>query len=428
MHDISRRAVILGAAALTVGCAVQSPQRLVAPIAERKPAPDAGALDQVLRQAVDQGKAAGLVAMAAMDGSTFYEGAFGRRSLDARADMTPDSVFWIASMTKPITCAAAMQMVDQGRLRLDEPIGEVLPELASPRVLTGFDQSGQPRYRPASRPITLRHLLTHTAGFCYTIWNAELARWEKATNHPSGMSGLKRSLEQPLMFDPGDRWEYGINIDWAGLAVERVSGQRLGAYFQDHILGPLGMDSTSFRLSPAQRARLVKVHARQPDGSLQPIDFEIKQDPEVEAGGGGLYSTAGDYMRFCQMILNGGRAADGRQVLRPESVEAMGRNQMGELNVTMLPTNDPALSADAEFFPGMVKKWSTAFMLNTEQAPTGRSAGSMAWAGLANTFFWIDPVRKVAGVILMQTLPFVEPQALDTFTRFETGTYRALAR
>ena len=217
-----------------------------------------------------------------------------------------------------------------------------------------------------------------------------------------------------------------INIDWAGQAVERVSGQTLGTYFDEHIFSPLGMTSTSFRLTPAQRTRLVKVHARQPDGSLKPIDFEIKQGPEFEAGGGGLYSTAGDYLKFCRMFLNDGRSAAGRQVLRPETVTTMSRNQMGDLNVKLLPTHAPALSADAEFFPGMVKKWSTAFMLNTEQAPTGRSPGSLAWAGLANTYFWIDPARKVTGIILMQMLPFVDRQAIDTFTRFETETYRTV--
>jgi methyl acetate hydrolase len=163
-----------------------------------------------------------------------------------------------------------------------------------------------------------------------------------------------------------------------------------------------------------------------PDRSLKPIDFEIKQDPEFEAGGGGLYSTAGDYLKFCQMFLHNGQAADGRQVLRPETVATMASNQMGNLNVRPLPTHAPALSTDADFFPGMVKKWSTAFMLNTQQAPTGRSPNSLAWAGLANTFFWIDPTRKVTGIILMQILPFVEPQAIDTFTRFETETYRAV--
>ena len=434
MQEISRRAVLLGAAALTAGCAAEGPSFMAnqAPLPSAGTAPagaagiDTAGIDRVLRQAVGPDRVAGLVALAATDEGTFYEAAYGKRAVDREVDMTLDSVFWIASMTKPITSTAAMQMVEQGRLDLDAPIGTVLPELASPRVLTGFSPSGRPQYRPARRPITLRHLLTHTAGFCYPIWNADLDRFMRETGHPPTATGLKQSLYLPLMFDPGDRWEYGINIDWAGLAVERVSGLRLGDYFREHIFSPLGMTNTGFRLTSAQRERLVGVHARQPDGSLRPIDFEIKQDPEFEAGGGGLYSTAGDYMKFCRMLLQGGRSADGRQVLRPETVAAMGRNQMGDLNVAMLRTRDPALSADAEFFPGMVKKWSTAFMLNTERAPTGRSPGSLAWAGLANTFFWIDPARRVTGVILMQMLPFVEPQAIGAFTQFETETYRAL--
>jgi methyl acetate hydrolase len=426
MQEISRRSVILGVAALTAGCAAQNASLMTAPGSASQASGDTTAIDQVLRQAVGPNKVAGLVAAAATDGGTFYEGAFGKRSLDGDADMTPDSVFWIASMTKPITCTAAMQMVEQGKLKLDDPIGEVLPELKSPRVLTGFDRSGRPRYRPAQRPITLRHLLTHTAGFCYPTWNGDLAQYMKVTGHPSTATGLKQSLNLPLLFDPGQRWEYGINIDWAGQAVERVSGRKLGAYFEEHIFSPLGMDSTSFKLTPGQRERLVKVHARQPDGSLKPIDFEIKQDPEFEAGGGGLYSTAGDYMKFCQMFLHDGRSANGQPVLRPETVATMGRNHIGDLKVNLLPTFDPARSADAEFFPGMVKKWSTAFMLNTEEAPTGRSPYSLAWAGLGNTFFWIDPTRKVTGVILMQMLPFVDPQAIGTFTRFETETYRSI--
>lgn len=427
---------MLGAAALTAGCAAEGPsflsnQASIAPADAGSTGIDSvgidtAGIDRVLRQAVGPDRVAGLVAMAANDEGTFYEAAYGKRALDREVDMTADSVFWIASMTKPVTCTAAMQMVEQGRLDLDAPIGSVLPELASPRVLTGFSAAGRPQYRPARRPITLRHLLTHTAGFCYPTWNADLDRFMRETGHPPTSTGLKQSLYLPLMFDPGERWEYGINIDWAGQAVERVSGLRLGDYFQENIFSPLGMTSTGFKLTPSQRARLVKVHTRQPDGSLRPIDFEIKQDPEFEAGGGGLYSTAGDYMKFCRMFLHDGKSADGRQVLRPETVAAMGRNQMGDLNVTMLRTQDPARSVDAEFFPGMVKKWSTAFMLNTERAPTGRSPGSLAWAGLANTFFWIDPARRVTGVILMQMLPFVEPQAIGTFTQFETETYRAL--
>ena len=418
MIEISRRSVMLSAAAIATGVASQT---------SAQGGSDKTTIDRLLQQAVDTKQIPGVVAMAATDNAPLYQGAFGKRSLAAGgAGMTMDSVFWIASMTKAITSTAAMQQVERGKLRLEQPISDVLPELASPQVLEGFDASGAPRLRPAKRPITLRHLLTHTAGFTYDIWDANTTRYEKITGLPGIITCKNDALRTPLAFDPGERWEYGINIDWAGKAVERVSGQKLGAYFQEHLFDPLGMGDTGFKLTTSQRARLVAMHARQPDGSLKPIEFEIPQDPEFEMGGGGLYSTAADYMRFCQLFLHAGKAEGGAQVLSPETVALMGQNQMGDTNVINLKTADPASSLDAEFFPGMAKKWSTAFMLNTADAPTGRSAGSMAWAGLGNTFFWIDPKRRVAGVILMQMLPFVDAAALQTFTAFETMSYKAL--
>ena len=383
-------------------------------------------IDAVLRGAVERGDVPGVAAVAGNRAGTLYEGAFGRRGLDRSEPMAHDTVAWIASMTKAVTSAAAMQMVEQGKLSLDEPIGAVLPDLASPQVLEGFDAAGAPKLRPARRSITLRHLLTHTAGFTYDIWDANTARYETLAGIPSVITCRDAALRKPLASDPGERWAYGINIDWAGKAVERVSGQRLGAYMEEHLFRPLGMGSTGFKLTPSQRARLVRMHARLPDGSLKPIDFEIPQEPEFEMGGGGLYSTAPDYMRFCQMILHGGRAEGGAQVLRPETVATMSRNAMGGLAVTVLTSVNPTSSLDAEFFPGLPKTWSTAFMINEADAPTGRSAGSLAWAGLGNTYFWIDPKRRVAGVILMQHLPFADGPALQAFAGFETAIYQGL--
>ena len=423
MVEVSRRDIMLGTTAAGVAGATSQAVAQGAAQGGAATAP----IDRLLRQAVEAKQVAGVVALAATDQGPVYQGAFGKRSLvPGAADMTMDSVFWIASMTKAITSTAAMQLVEQGKLGLDQPIGTVLPELASAQVLEGFDAAGAPQLRSARRPITLRHLLTHTAGFTYDIWDANTARYEKLTGIPSIITCKDAALRKPLAFDPGDRWDYGINIDWAGKAVERVSGQKLGTYFQQHLFAPLGMASTSFRLSPSQRARLVGMHARQPDGALNPIEFELPQDPEFEMGGGGLYSTAADYMKFCQVFLHAGRAEGGAQVLRPETVALMSQNQMGDLKVTNLKTIDPASSLDAEFFPGMAKTWSTAFMINTAEAPTGRSAGSLAWAGLGNTYFWIDPRRRVAGVILMQLLPFADGPALQAFAGFETATYKAL--
>jgi methyl acetate hydrolase len=388
--------------------------------------PQRSVIDKVLRAATDRGDVPGVVAMAATRDGTCYEGAFGRRALPDGAAMTAGSVFWIASMTKAITSTAAMQLVEQGKLALDRPIADVLPELAAPQVLEGFDAAGEPKLRAAARPITLRHLITHTAGFCYDIWNPQVARYVERKEIPSIFTCQNAALMLPLAFDPGQRWEYGINIDWIGKAVERVSGRRLGDYFAEHLFGPIGMKDTGFKLTPERRARLVGMHSRGEDGVLAPMEFEMPQKPEFEMGGGGLYGTAADYLAFARVFLTEGRAEDGRQVLRSETVRLMAENAMGELNVRALPAAPP-YSNEAEFFPGMVKKWGLGFMISTEAVPGGRSARSLAWAGLGNTYFWIDPAKGVAGVILMQLIPFADVKALAVFAGFEAAVYAALS-
>jgi CubicO group peptidase (beta-lactamase class C family) len=388
--------------------------------------PQFSGVDEVLRAAIDRGDVPGVVAMAATRESVVYQAAFGRRALPDGPPMTADTVFWIASMTKAITSTAAMQLVEQGKLALDRPIAEVLPELAAPQVLEGFDPAGAPRLRPAKRPITLRHLITHTSGFVYDIWNPDIGRYMEQRGIPGIISCQNAALNLPLIFDPGEKWDYGIGIDWAGKAVERASGQGLGVYLAEHLFGPVGMNNTRFKLTPDRRARLAGMHARGHDGTLAPIPFEIPQEPEFEMGGGGLYSTAADYLAFQQLFLNEGRA-NGRQVLRPETVALMARNAIGDLDVRLLKTAAPASSNDAEFFPGMVKKWTLGFMISTAAVPGGRCADALCWAGLGNTYFWIDPTRGVAGVILMQLLPFADAKALALLDDFEKAIYAGMA-
>jgi CubicO group peptidase (beta-lactamase class C family) len=383
-------------------------------------------VDKVLGSAIDRGNVPGVVAMAAARDGVVYQAAFGRRALADEAAMSTDTVFWIASMTKAITSAAVMQLVEQGKLALDHQIADVLPELAAPQVLEGFESSGQPRLRPAKRPITLRHLLTHTAGLVYEIWNADMGRYMETKAIPGIISCQNAALSLPLVFDPGEKWDYGINIDWVGKVVERVSGQMLGEYLAEHLFGPIGMTDTAFKLTQERRARLAGMHARGPDGTLAPIEFEVPQEPEFQMGGGGLYGTASDYLAFEHVFLNEGRA-NGRSVLKPETARLMAANAIGDLNVQPLKTVAPNLSNDAEFFPGMVKKWGLGFMISTEPVPGGRSAGSLAWAGLGNTYFWIDLDRGITGVILMQLLPFADPKALALFDQFEKAIYASLA-
>jgi methyl acetate hydrolase len=382
-------------------------------------------IDQVLRQKSDAKEIPGVVAMAANSNEVIYQGVYGKRDLSKDDAMTDDSVFWIASMTKAITAAGAMQLVEQGKLSLEAPIGKVLPDLAAPQVLEGFDAKGEPKLRPAKNPITLRHLMTHTAGFCYNLWNGDMVQYLEKTGLPAITTCKNDALKTPIMSDPGTRWEYGTNIDFVGKAVEAVSGKPLDAYLRDHLFTPLGMTDTGFKIGESQRKRLVGMHARGPDGSLAPIPFELEQDPEFHMGGGGLYGTAGDYIKFTQMILNKGRG-NGNQVLKPETVTMMGQNHIGDLNMTKIISALPELTNDVDLYPDMVKKWGLSFLINTAKTPEGRSPGSLAWAGLANTYFWIDPSRDVSGVILMQLLPFADKKCLEAFAGFESGVYTGL--
>ncbi len=382
--------------------------------------------DAVLHGAVANGDVPGVVAGATDRDGTIYEGGFGERAIGSGVAMTTDTVGWIASMTKALTGTAAMQLVEQGRLELDRPAADWVPELSQVQVLEGFADDGEPLTRPPRRPITLRHLLTHTAGFGYEFWSEEIIRYQKATGVPSIITRQPAALNTPLLFDPGERWEYGINIDWAGRMVEAVSGRRLGAYMQENIFEPLGMRDTAFKLRTDMRARLASVHQRGKDDVLAPLAPDIPEEPEFDRGGGGLYGTVGDYLQFVRLILNRGEA-DGQQVLRPETVDMMARNQMGECQVRALKTAMPSWSNDAEFFPGMPKTWGLTFMINTEPAPTGRTAGSLAWAGLANSYYWIDPKMGIGGVYLTQILPFADKKSLPLFFEFEKAVYRQLS-
>ena len=380
------------------------------------------AISDLLKQATDAGEVPGVVVAAATADGPIYQGGFGVRDTASGAPMTADTVVWIASMTKAVTGACAMQLVEQGKLSLDGPIAAVLPELGKVQVLDGFAADGSPRLRPATRPITLRHLLTHSSGFVYDIWNADMGRYLEQTGTPSIVSCANASLSIPLLFEPGERWDYGIGIDWAGKAVEAVSGLRLGQYMQQNLLQPLGMTDTGFKIGTAQRQRLAKVHNRTPDGFV-PADMELPQEPKFEMGGGGLYSTAGDYLRFTRMILNGG-TLDGVRVLARETVAAMSANAMGDLVCRPLKTAAPPASNDVDFIDGM--QWGLSFLINPQPMPTGRSAGSLAWACLANSYYWIDPIRQVTGVYATQVLPFFDEKAVRLFQDFETAIYRAV--
>ena len=379
--------------------------------------------DRVLAEVTASGRLPGVVMLVTDGEGTVYEGAAGVRSLATGVPMTTDSVFWIASMTKAITATAAMQLVEQGRLELDAPVGSVLPELADPDVLEGFAADGTPRLRKAKGPVTLRQLLTHTSGLSYDMWNADILRYMQAHGIPHIGSCERKALTTPLVFDPGTGWEYGIGIDHVGQAVERISGQDLESYLRAHVTGPLGMTDTMFRLGESQKERLAGMHTRAANGSYTAVRFVMQQEPEFQMGGGGLYSTAADYARFLRMLLNRGQLGDA-VVLRPETVELMLENQLGDIAIPPMKQAMPHLTNDVDLFAGMPKGWGLSFCLNGIDLPSGRRAGAAAWAGLANSYFWFDPASDLAGLILTQILPFADPDVLATFEAVETLAYR----
>ncbi|HVJ51107.1 MAG TPA: serine hydrolase domain-containing protein [Aliidongia sp.] len=384
-------------------------------------------IDAVLRKAVEAGDVAGVVAVGATAEGVVYEGTFGKADAHAGSPMLSDTVFWIASMTKALTATACMQLVEHGRLHPDQQASEILPELAQPKVLEGFDAQGQPMLRPAKRPITVRHLLTHTSGYTYSIWSDTLTRYQKLTGLPDIGTCQNGAFQAPLEFDPGERWNYGISIDWVGKLVEALTDQSLEIYFRENIFGPLGMKDSGFLIGSAQKRRVATLHNRQSDGSLVPAPFEMPQRPEFFMGGGGTFSTPRDYLAFLRMLLNGG-SLNGVKVLRPETVAMMMSNQIGDLDVREMRTAQPAFSNSFDQFPGTPHKWGFSFDINQQPGPHGRAAGSVSWAGLLNTYFWVDPVKKVTGAIFTQTLPFFDARTVALYGAFESGLYSGLDR
>jgi methyl acetate hydrolase len=415
---ITRRDALLRTAALASASMIPAAPSTAIAASLHKPA-RVEIIDRALQARVGARELPGVVAMAANEQSVVYEGAFGFRDMAAASRMSTDTVFRVASMVKLLTSVAALQLVERGKLELDEPAGNMDPTLASAQVLTGFDANGVPQLRPVQKPITLRNLLTHTSGFSYPLWDSTVLRYLRvAGNDPS----LPR---MPLMFEPGSRWAYGGSLDRVGRMVEIAGGQSLDRYFSDHITGPLGMNDTVFALSAKQRARQANLHVRDANGKLVPKPLEKPDVPKVLSGGGGIYSTAPDYLTLLQALLNGGCLRE-TGILRPETVALMSENQIGNLEAGILKTTNPALSNDVDFFPGVRLRWGLGHMINIDPVPDGRKADSLTWAGLFNTYYWIDPTTRIAGVIMMQILPFADRQALTAYRQFERGICHAL--
>jgi methyl acetate hydrolase len=367
----------------------------------------------------------GVVAMITDQNANLYEGVAGERIIGSGDPMTADTVFAIFSTTKPITGTAVLQCVEDGKLDLDAPAKTYVPEIGTLQVLEGLDRDGGLILRPPKREITTRTLLLHTAGFGYDIFNEIYNVLVERQGYPSVITASKASLMTPLLFDPGERWEYGSNLDWCGLIVEAVRGKRLGDVMKERIFEPLEMTDVGFNLTNTLRNRLARIHQRELDGSLTPTDIELPPNPEIHMGGHGLYASVGEYMKFIRMWLNDGTGLNGR-VLKPETVEFAVKNGLGDKKIKKLPGIIPTLSNDAEFFPDLSKSWAYTFMVNDETAPTGRPAGALGWAGLANSFFWIDRRNGIGGYWATQILPFGDAVSFSGYMELEAALYASL--
>lgn len=378
------------------------------------------ACDAVLEQTVAAG-VPGVVAMVTDRDGPVYVGARGVRRLGGEEEMTTDTVMAVFSTTKAVAGTCCLQLVEEGRLDLDAPAHTYAEGLADVQVLDGFDADGAPRLRPPATAPTTRQLLLHTAGFAYDFFDEDYLRLATEHGQPSIVSATRAALATPLLFDPGTRWQYGSNIDWAGQVVEGITGRRLGEVMQERVLEPLGMTSTAFDLTDEMRARKASMHQHRAEGYVA-TSMELPADPEVHMGGHGLWSTAEDYLRFIRMWLRDGEGEHGR-VLQEDTVRMAAASQLGDLEVTALPGVVPELSNDAEFFPGLPKSWALTFMVNDEDAPTGRPAGSLAWAGLANLYYWIDRAGGIGGFWGTQVLPFADPASVGGYLDLETAVY-----
>ena len=373
---------------------------------------DCSSIRTLLDGAVSQVAVHGIAALVVgRDGPLFHH---------AAGEADAGTLFRNASMTKAVATTGALQLVEQGRLDLDATVESILPEFGTLQRLEGFD-GDTPRLCPPASKATVRQLMTHTAGLGYFFTNEKLMRYLTLTGEPSPLSGHQRSLSVPMVNDPGTLWEYGVNTDWLGLVVEKISGQRLGSYLQQQVYGPLGMKDSSFAPSAGQRARLLRVMQRQADGSLSPSPYDLPETSEWDAAGHGSYGTIQDYGRFVQAWLN-----DGAGVLKPATAQMALQNHIAGVKMPeLMKSAMPELSNDVPGLP-VPQGWGLGFHLTLADLPGMRSHGTGDWAGVFNSYYWIDRRNGIGGVLMTQLLPFFDMGVVETLMGFEMAVYQQL--
>ncbi|KFG94761.1 beta-lactamase [Burkholderia paludis] len=371
---------------------------------------DGSAIKALLDDAVSKGVVHGIAAVVVDRSGPLFHHAVGEAGRQ--------TMFRNASMTKAVATTAALQFVEKGLLSLDATVESILPEFGQLQVLEGFD-GGKPCLRPPASRATVRQLMTHTAGLGYFFLNEKLLRYHELTGEPHPLTGLKRSLSAPLVNDPGTAWEYGASTDWLGLIVEKLSGQSLGSYLKEHVYGPLGMNDSTFTPSAEQRGRLMRVMQRQADGTLAPSALDLPPTSEWDAAGHGSYGTVQDYGRFLQAWLN-----DGAGTLEPATVQMALQNHLGPIKLPeLMKSTLPGLSNDVPAAP-VPQGWGLGFHLTLDDVPGMRGNGTADWAGVFNSYYWIDHSKGIGAVLMTQLLPFFDMPVVETLIGFETAVYQ----
>ena len=374
-------------------------------------------LHATTKRFVDEGQHAGLITLLARDGKIVDFQTYGYRDVERQLPMERDTICRAYSMSKLITCVATLMLIEEGRLNLDDPVAKYLPELKDLKVWTG-GTADAPQLEPLKRPITIKHLLTHTSGLYYDIsGNDELTKLWKGANLWTG-PGLTNFITKlatlPLKHQPGDAWTYGVNQDVQGAVIERVTGKTFGVFLEERIFRPLGMKDTGFDVPPEKMSRLAKTYKHGPDGKFvedQPI---VETWPEagrgIEAGGAGIFSTAGDFARFAQMLCNGG-TLDGKRILGRKTVELMTANHLVTLPNNQAATRQRGFGLGVEV------------VTDSGQLSMPSSIGQFGWYGAATTYCQIDPKERLVALAFAQHFPFNEH---SFFAAFQTGYYQAL--
>jgi methyl acetate hydrolase len=372
---------------------------------------DGSAIRALLDGAVSKGAIHGIAALVVdRDGELFHH---------AAGEANARTIFRNASMTKAVATTAALQLMEQGKFGLDDTVESILPEFGELKVLDGFDADDKPRLRAPASKATIRQLMTHSSGLGYFFLSENLARYHAVTGAPHVFSGLKASISVPLAHDPGTAWEYSVGTDWLGLVVEKVSGHSLATYVKQHVYEPLRMNDSTFAPNAEQKSRLMRIMQRQADGKLEPSVLDLPAVSEWEAGGHGSYGTIQDYGRFVQSWLN-----DGRGILKPATAQMAVQDHLGKIKLPeLLKSQMPVLSNDVPSLP-FKQSWGLGFHLMLDNVPGARSAGSADWAGVFNSYYWIDRTKGVGGVLMTQMLPFFDPAVIEALMGFEGAVYQ----